>query len=460
MKKRLFILSFISALFFIACGDTPTTQEEKTPPGIDTDGDGIPDISIDDIPEIDTDGDGIPDFGDDIPGTDSDGDGIPDIDDDNDPGTDNEGDVYKDKEDFQNIAIELRNEIQASDFENVMELAEFLGYEYSEYNFVDGEQWLEECYENLWQTINNGSNYEIYEATYRLSAFKGKWVANERTQSWERTDADNLSLHAKDQNGNPCEITLTTAGKTKKVLYYQEHDERVYIEVPETIYLVLKQNGSTLAQVLINTDLSSMVGEEFNLAEDKYQVKASVYFNGYTLYLENLCYANKQESEIAFSFKHGNKTLIAVSLTATPEIDVDEEYEDEYTVNSKNNTISINILNKMQLKGTCNNISRLAEVLDEDFDENTASKVNRFLKLHLYFYGSNDPTASIIFESERDDYYGGYSYDLIPVIEFKDYSKHSLEDFFNEDDFEKTVDAFESLFNQFEDLVRGYDFDF
>ena len=445
MKKRLFILSFVSALFFIACSDQ-TSPKDKNPPNIDINGDGIPDISIDDIP-----------------GTDTDGDGIPDSDDNNNSGTGNEGDVYKDKEDFQNIAIELRNEIQASDFENVMELAEFLGDEYSEYNFVDGQQWLDECYESLRQTINNGSNYEFYEATYRLSAFKGKWVANERTRSWERTDADNLSLHAKDQNGNPCEIALTTTGKTKKVLYYQEYDERAYIEVPETIYLVLKQNGSTLAQVLIKTDLSSMIGEEFNLAEDKYQVEASVYFNGYTLYLENLCYENKQESEIAFSFKHGNKTLIAVNLTATPEIDADEEYEDEYTVNSKSNAIIINILNKMQLKGTCSNISRLVEVFDEEIDESTASKVNRFLKLYLYFYGSEDHAASIIFECERDNYdgyYGGYSYDLIPVIEFRDYSKHSLEDFFNEEDFEKTVNAFESLFKQFEDLIRGYDFDF
>ena len=232
--------------------------------------------------------------------------------------------------------------------------------------------------------------------------------------------------------------------------------------------MVLKQNGYRLAEIIINTDLSSMSGVDYNLATDKYDVNASIYFNGYSLNLENAYYENKKESKVIASFKHGNKTLLSASLTATPEILVSNFDEDwgENDFNSKNNVLSIKILNKLELIGTCNNLKSLADVLNEEYNENTDSKVNRYLKINAYFYGAKEPTATIKFESEEDGYYDYwegkyiYDYDLIPVIEFQDYSRHSLEDFFNEEDFEKTINAFESLFNQFEDLLRGYDFDF
>ena len=152
----------------------------------------------------------------------------------------------------------------------------------------------------------------------------------------------------------------------------------------------------------------------------------------------------------------------------------DEGDWEEEDIDSKNNFAYINILDKLELKGSCANLAELVKVIYDEWDANTASKVNRHLKMQAFFYGAEEPTATIKFETEVDEWYGekydeeygdwvtGYwsEYGLIPVIVFQDYSSHSLEDFFNEEDFKKTIDAFESLFNQFEDLLRGYDFDF
>lgn len=436
---------------------------------------------------------------------------VPKSDNYNEPGTEpvDPEKVYQDKEDFQNIALELRDEFKASDFENIMELAEYIGKEYAEYETEKVENWFESCWEEIWREIDSKENYEIYESIYKLSVFKGKWTANESTRSWERTNANNLSVHVKDQNGNPCDITVTQSGNTKKVYLFEdehyeyhyesgydengdwynshwgtlEEVERVYVEIPEKVTIVLNQNGNKLAEVIIDTDLSSIVGENFNLKEDKYNVKATVYFNGYTMALENLYYENNKESKANFYFKHGDKTLLTANLTATPEmyvtdfsgddgfIDFDNWEEGNY--NSKNNFAYINILDKLELKGNCANLLELIKVIDEEWDENTASKVNRHLKMYAHFYGEEEPTATIKFETEVDEWYGydydeyGYwverwwiDFDLVPIMEFSDYSRHSLEDFFNEEDFKKTIDAFESLFNQFEDLLRGYDFDF
>ena len=457
MKKLLFVFSIVAALSFIACDPKPMDndydkkkKEEVTDP--------TPNPPTPNPPT---------------------------------PNPPTPIDIIKVKENFQNVALELRNEFKASNFENIMDLAEFISNEYAEYDTENAESWFNECLESLGKKIGSGDNYDIYESVYKLSAFKGKWVANDKTQCWEKSNANNLSLHVKDQNGNPCEITLTTSGNTKKVHCFdpqEKHDNgyydyengvwveditygdinKIYVEVPEKVTIVVKQNGAELAKAIINTDLSSMSGVDYNLATDKYSASATLYFNGYTVGIENLHYQNKKESGFSFSFKHGNKTIVSAKASATPELYIsnfDEEWEEE-DINSKNNLVTVNILGKLELKGSCNNLLELVKVIDSEWDETIDGKINRHFKINVHFYGESEPTAKIEFECEEDayyDYWEGkyiYDYDLIPVIEFQDYSRHSLEDFFNEEDFKNTINAFESLLREFENLVEGYDFDF
>lgn len=407
----------------------------------------------------------------------------------------NSNKTYKDKEDFQNIALELRDEFKASEFENILDLAEYIANEYTEYEVDEAEEWWEECWNTISKEVESDNPYPVYENIYKLSAFKGKFVAE--NGRWEKHDSNNLSAHVNDQNGNPCEIALTTSGRTKKVYcttfeegdwYYDEYydedseswqsnsdyevtsEERVWVEVPENITIVLKQNGSKLAEVVIKTDLSSMQTENFNLSKDKYSVSASVYFNGYSFIVENISYANNNETKITTYFKKSDKTLLSANLAFTPQIaETDEniDFEDDEfyeSLESANNIMSINILGKLELQGSCSSAKKLVEILDGEWDEHIDSKINKQLKINVFFYGAKEPTAKIEFESfEDEEYYDGETYytdyDLEPIIEFKDFSRHSLEEFFNEEDFQKTIDAFESLLKEFENLFYGYDFD-
>lgn len=392
--------------------------------------------------------------------------------------------VYKDKKDFENIALELVDEFNASDFENILELAEYIGETYAEYEVDEAEEWLEECLGTLTKVKDTDKDYDVYETIYRLSAFKGKFVAEDGR--WVKYKSDNLSLHVKDQNGKPCEITLTAAGDVKRVLCfteqtwegfynnetgeYNEHigeENIIWLDVPEKITLVLKQNGKELLKAVIETDLSSMKGDEFNLSEDKYNVSANLYFNGYTFVVDKIHYENNKESKAEFEFKHGDKVLLSSALVVTPEIsgaiDEDFDYEDG-DANLKNNVLTINVLDKLEIKGSCENVMDLVEVLDSEWDSSIDGKVNRYIDINLYFYGVKEPVAEIKFECFEDEYsyeWGSYTdYYLVPVIVFNDGSKNSIEDFFNEDDFEKVINAVENLFDEFEDLVEGYEFDF
>ena len=393
------------------------------------------------------------------------------------------------KKELENIASQLCDEFVASDFENILDLAEYISQECEKYDAEEHEEWFNDILNGFKKLKEHNGLYPTYEIYYRLSAFKGKFVANENSHRLERSESDNLSLHIKDQNGNPCEVIITTSGKTKTVYCTTDTDynynygwdeynnyywnetidevEKYYIEVPEKVTAILKQNGTKLAELVINTDLSSMAGEKFNLYKDKYNASATAYFNGYTLSLENLYYENKKESKVELSFKHGDKILISASASATPEIfisDFEEEWDEE-DINSKNNIVTVNILDKLQIKGSCNNLSKLIETLDKEYDSNIDNIVNKLFKIEVFFNNSEKASAKIELESEEDGYYDYrgnyiYDYDLIPVIVFNDDSRNNVEDFFNEEDFENTISVLKSLYKDFEMLFKGYDFDF
>ena len=381
-----------------------------------------------------------------------------------------------DKEYIQQIAIEFMNEFNADDFEGILDLAEYINEEYTDkVEAEEAEEWLEDYFESIKSIIENENTYPIHRHIYTASNKTGKWVVeNDR---WKRYDSENLSIHVNDQNGAPCEIALTTSGNTKKVnCYYDEkwndeeqkveYKEEIWIEVPENVTIVLKQDGKKLLEIVVETDLSSMTSPDWNLSSDKYDVKTSVYFNNYSFSTENIKYENNKEVKVDFTFSHDNKTLLSVSVSATTKIDnLQAGYEDDdflKTLESKNNSITIDILNKLKIKGTCNSFRSLIDVLCENWDEHIDSKVNRYIDINAYLNNSSSPTAKIefeCFEKDNREEYDDDAYYLEPIIVFNDNSRYSIEDFIEGEDFKNIIDTFETLYKNFEDLIYGYNFD-
>ena len=395
------------------------------------------------------------------------------------------------KEELEKIAKELMDEFKASDFEGILDLAEYIAQECMEYE-VD-EEMLDDLLKSFVNKDYKGEEnheygiYNIYEEVYKLSNIKGKFVANEKTKRLEKTDADNFSLHITDQNGNPCEVALTTSGKTKNVhcwndyqykssgldendnYYYEEDLIKIHVEVPEKVTLVMKQNGKKLLEVVINTDLSSMETPEFNLEKDKYSVSATASFNGYSINVDKVTYANNTEAKASISFKHGNKNLITANVTTTPDIEnvYDEEWGDEYIdANFKNNTVKVSILNNLRIEGTCKNYLKAFEAFDsEKYDgepEKREEMINKSLDVKVFFNNSSNSSAKIeieCFEKKESDSYDEYYYtEFVPVIVFNDGSRNEIFDFFNEYDFEDTIEAFMALFEEFKEMFFSYDF--
>lgn len=395
---------------------------------------------------------------------------------------------------LEQTAIAVMDEVAASNFENVADLAEYLVEEYSEdnYDYSNIEEWAEECYDALARTFVNTEVeedyyedgewswgwvyiYDHYKVVCAASNFTGKFEAVKDTMGmWQYTEADDLSFHVQDAQGKPCVLRLATSGQTKLVHLFGEYDwvddsygndvdttyydvNDWYVHIPEVLDITLTQDGDELAKVSYKVDLSSIEGDEFDLSKDKLNMTAAIEFNGYSLVVDNCKYAPKNGTAVAANFKKGNKSLI--SLEASADIDVTNDAFN----GSKNNKVEIDVMGVVQVKGAIDSdVYDLLEAYEDaiyadsvaDF-RNHLDRINELVDLNLYYYNSSTPAAKFelrLFESEDVDY-EEYWY-IEPVIVFNDETSYALGEYFNEEDFEKLLNAIEKLVNDYDDLIE------
>ena len=391
------------------------------------------------------------------------------------------------KKALEQTALDFVDAVAAANFEEVADLAGYLAEEYSEenYDYDAVEDWADECYEALTKTFEGTKIEEEYYWGYTwvdvlncysvvcaASNFTGKFQA--KNGQWKYSEAEDLSFHVKDAQGNPCVLRLTTSGKTK-TLYagsnwdyiYGSYDyenrvdssyynvDEMYIQVPEVITVTLQQDGENIAKAVLTADLSSIQGDEIDLSKDKFNVTATLEFNGYTATLENLKYAPERGTSVAANFKKGKKSLLSAKVSA----DLDVSNEDFY--GSENNKIEIDVMGSVQLKGNMSgDIVEAYEELEEAFDTESEAefkrqlkKVNSLMNLHLYYYNSPNPSAKFELRAFVDDEYEDEWY-AQPVIVFEDETSYSIEQYFDEDDFKKLIKAVERLAEDYEDLFE------
>ncbi len=391
------------------------------------------------------------------------------------------------KKKIENTTISLLEEFDASNFEGIVDLVSYISEVYSDYNYDAVEEWGMTCLESMidfvdsWEEKNEGYgwvdnySYREYNMLFKISSFKGDFVA--KSGRWKRTDADYLSFTVKDENGTDCVLKLTTGGKEKKV-YVGEEEEwewlgsdsdgdmyeynygidiyNNYILVPSVINITLDRAGSRLAEVIVNTDLSSMRGEEFDLSRDQYNVSTTFNFNGYSIVNDKIKYLpDGKGTEVSYSIKHGKSNLLTFNISS--ELDVDNEY----FYGADNSNIVLNIMDAVQIKGYCSDANLLLKYYDEadnaedesEFKE-YVKKMNNLIDFSLYYDNRNTKYASVELESFLYKDYWGEEWYCTPVIRFiGDGTSYSFEEFFNEKDFRNVIRTLERLIEDYEYLL-------
>lgn len=385
------------------------------------------------------------------------------------------------KKRLEEVGVNLANELSASNFEDVSKLATELAEKYSEYNYdySEIEKWADDCYNAITASFI-GTEYYMsdyytyaynnYEVLFAASNFTGKFEA--KNGKWKYTEANDLSFHVTDNDGNPCVFKLATSGKSKEVFVGEEYYETtwdedtlfydcalMYLSIPEKLTVSFEQNDKAVSKVTVETDLS-MADREVNLRKDKYNVSVKCEVNNYSVNLDKIKYAPEKGSEVVASIKKGSNSLVKVSLSS----DLDISNNDFY--GAENSILNIDITGNVQIKGSIKgDIVELIKQYEETFDreytnekefKQNVEKLNQMIDLKLYYNNSKKESAVIkLIPMVVEDYYDYYLVAVVSIV-FDDETSYSVEEFFNEQDFRNLIKAFKRLAEDYYDLFDIY----
>ena len=332
---------------------------------------------------------------------------------------------------------------------------------------------------------HTGTTPDVYKYAIRAAVFKGRYVL--QGSVWKKFDGNSLVAEFLDDRGRQCVLTVTTSGDTKKVIVYEEENYRwgynnntgtyekyldeqnIYeAELPSKIECVLTQDGSQLVSIIVNLDLSNLTaGQKVNLSRNSLSFDCMADFAGVAKITTNASYVAQGTSSVNFVVEKDGRQILKGEATSQSNLSgAPEEIDDEQLKNITNTNLYLDILGKVQIKGTCSNISSLIDALDNanEYDNRYneqdvrqyVSQANELLQANVYYNRNlNTVRANLLFdvdpkESYRWDYNTGTSYQTykyIPTtsIKFADSSTYFITNYFTEDAFRSLVDMFNDL---------------
>lgn len=196
------------------------------------------------------------------------------------------------------------------------------------------------------------------------------------------------------------------------------------------------------------------------MSKDAVSTNATVKINNYVWVIDRAAHNSKEGSAyVKGSMSKAGKTLVSFEASAA-DTKLDEDGE---LLQGGAAKVSVNILDEVQIKGTCSNVKTFADYLDkaDQFEENESqfksyvNQANSLLNLGIYFNGGSMRQAKVQLECFED----GYAYEKYwtyePVLVFDDNSTYStFTAFFNETSFREVINSFEDLVRSYEKLIE------
>ena len=419
------------------------------------------------------------------------------------------------KKKLDSVAVRAMNLTPAEDFQNIYRLTEDM-LERTAYNSDDIDEWFTSTLQALstltsetktetdrhTEDGHTGVYYDVfrnYNALIAISNLNGHFTADEESKKWTRTDADDLQIFFEDRDGKECVLKVAGSGATKNVYLsqYKEWDEageegkfkydeeevtdeltnlykyfvttQITMKVPEHITLSLSQDGKTVMTTDLHLSLGDLAdGQYFSLRKTSVTLNAKTTLNDYVFDLKQFAYDANKSAAVQLDVYKGSTRVysfdIASDLTGIPDFIHDGNHSisgsDFDDVNVQNAVVKIDILGEVQIQGTVQDLEKYLDCLnsatDNDTDEATfksfINQANSMMDINVYYDNKSTKQASLMMRAFDYDYDGHSVWYDDPVICFPDGSGYSLETFFSEEDFRKSLDKFEELIEGFRNL--------
>lgn len=294
----------------------------------------------------------------------------------------------------------------------------------------------------------------LYEAAriYGIYTYNGS--------SWSRTEStDKIEFRFTTEEGKSVVVTAQASeGGTELTI------EGETIVIPQQVTAAVTIDGRTefSANVRTSCNFGSTVTVDIAIDANGYVVKENVT-------------VNPNSGSCSASFGIDGETIVAMNGTFTGNnlTNPDHIYDNNMTIGGSANA-QVTIMNEVQVKGSCSNLSSLLSELDVLWDKydysseacatEEAAIYNKYLSVgmtyvpatnmvanlrmapYLSWHGSNYNPETGIYE-DVDYYY------VEPLIVFtSDSSIYSMEAYFNEENFGGLIESFENLYK----IYAGY----
>ena len=262
-----------------------------------------------------------------------------------------------------------------------------------------------------------------------------------------------VNIYFNDQNATPWHAKLSVSEKGSPIIVGE-----IGAILPEVISFKLDKadNPSKTASISMKLSTTATINNAvvsdlstvliLDICDTKFSVSVYAKENGASCHLN---VSNSKEGLIEV-----NATIAADKLSYYPGVD-----GEEVLGKLKKATADANIIDQLQVKGTCNNAATFIAAIkkaDSDNEEKVKQAVaaaNKELDLGIYYDDDkfkNQQAAVIVIS--REDY--GYWY-AEPVLSFEDETTYAFKDFFNTGDFGEVISKAVELADSFYDLIFG-----
>ncbi len=410
-------------------------------------------------------------------------------------GENGEGDVplnaNEDKKFLEETGIQFINQAKADDFSTLVKSVSRI----SDYDTSALGEWSENCLNSVKTALGGsytkqgsyGSIYQYTDYKYMLmaSSFTGHFVV--QNNKWvKESDANDLQFTFTDPSGNTCVAHFTTSGTTKTIHIINDDDSNgwngnyklydhnmYYLDVPSQVEATYSINGTVRIYVTADIDVSSL-GEEWDLSSQGASTSVNVIITKdnnekYEIVVNRAGYQAGTGAFVKFKMSNNGKLILSGEATAAGTVDINSSnVYDNPNIDTNNlgaADANIDILGRVQLKSTINNVGKFIKYL-EDADENNDNKTehrrligraNDELKAEFFYNNGSTCRGTLSLDSYERDSWGSYQYyEMRPIITFvSDNSSYAIDSYFNEETFHTVVDTYKNLLDDFNDLIES-----
>ena len=417
------------------------------------------------------------------------------------------------KQYLETVALDFMNKIPSSDFKSLGELGKYIYDIYIYYyNWDNVGQWGRDVfnaarealgttsfesktYDSGYYTYTYNYLYTNYKALLMASNFTGHFVA--QYGQWSYQKANDLQFIFTDQQNKQLILKVETSGETAKVHAFDVNDwtgsfddnygyTRITHEyydrtactlaVPEKVVVTLLQGQTKLIQTTVKINMSGLTDQDFDLSKGNFTVSATTELNnGYKFDVSQVAYTGNSKASLSWVMSKNNTKLITMGvsgdISGIPSVNVSEFSSETFDIddyntddaNAKNVVMSLDVLGKVQMKGTVADIRSYVDYLikadEHDDSEGTfksyINQANALTDINVYYDGKSTKHASIRLEPFREEGWYQTYWTAEPVLVFySDGSSYStFEAFFNQSEFKRTINTFKTLANAYANII-------